>query len=134
MPLIQSRRTENTGFTLLEVLVALAVVAVALAALLKGVSSNALNEAYLRDKNFAHWVAMNVVAERQLGLQQEALLSDRGEVEMGAQRWQWRTRLLETFDAAIWRLEVEVRPVDGDDEAVLARLVAFLPRPEGEKR
>ncbi|MCW8828445.1 MAG: type II secretion system minor pseudopilin GspI [Gammaproteobacteria bacterium] len=134
MPLIQSRRTESTGFTLLEVLVALAVVAVALAALLKGVSSSALNEAYLRDKNFAHWVAMNVVAERQLGLQQEALLSDRGEVEMGGQRWQWRARLLDTFDAAIWRLEVEVRPVDGEDETVLARLVAFLPRPEGEER
>lgn len=125
------RHRTNSGFTLMEVLVALAVVAVALAALLKGASANAVNAAYLRDKSLAHWVAMNVVAERQLGLQQEGLSGDRGEEEMGGRRWAWRAELKDTFDKAIWRLEVEVRPADRDE--VLASLVAFLPRPEGEE-
>ena len=122
------------GFTLLEVLVALAVVAVALAALLKGVSANAVNAAYLRDKSFAQWVAMNVVAERQLGLtEQGGNSAERGEAEMGGRTWRWRAQLKETFDEAIWRLEVEVSPADAeDDESVRANVVAFLPKPEGE--
>ncbi|HEY9147528.1 MAG TPA: type II secretion system minor pseudopilin GspI [Gammaproteobacteria bacterium] len=125
-------RNNSSGFTLIEVMVALAVVAVALAALLKGVSTNTVNAAYLRDKSFAHWVAMNVVAERQLAAEQQTELAERGEAEMGGRSWLWRARLVETFDAAIWRLEVEVRPADSMDDAVLAQLVAFLPRPEGE--
>lgn len=120
------------GFTLLEVLVALVVVAVALAALLKGVSGNAVNATYLRDKTFAQWVAMNVVAERQLGLS-KGTQSERGEEEMGGRRWRWSAKLKETFDEAIWRLEVEVSAADAeDDESVRANAVAFLPKPEGE--
>lgn len=120
------------GFTLLEVLVALVVVAVALAALLKGVSGNAVNAAYLRDKSFAQWVAMNVVAERQLGMS-EGKKSERGEAEMGGRRWRWSARLKDTFDEAIWRLEVEVSAADAEDEqSVRANVVAFLPKPEDE--
>ncbi|MFO7592805.1 MAG: type II secretion system minor pseudopilin GspI [Pseudomonadota bacterium] len=123
---------DQDGFTLLEVLVALVVVAVALAALLKGASGNAINTAYLRDKTFAQWVAMNVVAERQLGLS-ESSQSERGEAEMGGRSWRWTAELKETFDEAIWRLEVEVSPADAEgDETVMAQVVAFLPKPEEE--
>lgn len=121
------------GFTLLEVLVALVVVAVALAALLKGVSGNAVNAAYLRDKTFAQWVAMNVVAERQLGLTQKNNKSERGEAEMGGRNWRWSAKLKETFDDAIWRLEVEVSAADtGEGNSVKANVVAFLPKPEDQ--
>ncbi|MGM0593466.1 MAG: type II secretion system minor pseudopilin GspI [Pseudomonadota bacterium] len=126
-----SRATAQRGFTLMEVLVALAVVAVALAALLKSVGGNASNAAYLRDKSFAHWVAMNVVAERQLQLESEGNKRDSGEAEMGQRRWYWQTELLETFDDAIWRLEVEVYSEEGGEGSPVAHLVAFLPREEG---
>ena len=53
------------GFTLIEVLIALAVLAIALSAVIKGVSANANNAAHLRDRMLAHWVAMNKVTELQ---------------------------------------------------------------------
>ncbi len=56
----------HRGFTLLEVLVALAVLAIAMAALIKTGGENTRSAAYLRDKTLAQWVAMNVIAEQRL--------------------------------------------------------------------
>ncbi|HEX2238999.1 MAG TPA: type II secretion system minor pseudopilin GspI, partial [Gammaproteobacteria bacterium] len=54
------------GFTLLEVLVALAVIAIALASIIKVVGTGAANAGYLRDKTFAHWVAANRLVQMQI--------------------------------------------------------------------
>jgi general secretion pathway protein I len=115
------------GFTLLEVMVALAVLAIALAALIKGVSDNAANAAHLRDKTLAHWVGMNVVAEQRLlgdGKQNE---TTRGEEEMGNHTWYWSSRLSSTFDDDVRRLEVEVWGNEERRADPLAKLVAFIP-------
>ncbi len=117
------------GFTLLEVMVALAVLAIALAALIKGVSDNTANAAHLRDRTLAHWVGMNVVAEQRLATKWDERGEQRGEEEMANHTWYWSARLVETFDEDVRRLEVEVRAEDERDAAPLARLVAFIPRP-----
>lgn len=57
---------DERGFTLLEVLVALAILAIALGALIKAGSTNTANAVYLRDKTFAHWVALNTITEMQV--------------------------------------------------------------------
>ncbi|MFO7808537.1 type II secretion system minor pseudopilin GspI, partial [Guyparkeria sp.] len=57
-----ARRTSR-GFTLLEVLVALVVLAVALGALIKAGSEHARNTAYLQERALAGWVAGNLVAD-----------------------------------------------------------------------
>ena len=57
--LFREAGTNAGGFTLVEVLVALSVIAIALAAVLKGASEGASSARYLRDKTLAHWVAMN---------------------------------------------------------------------------
>ena len=54
------------GFTLVEVMVALAVVAVALPALLTTLYQQADDTAYLRDKALAHMVAANRLQETRL--------------------------------------------------------------------
>ena len=117
------------GFTLLEVIVALAVLAIALAALIKGTADNANNAAYLRDKTLAHWVGMNVVAEQRLQAKWNEHGVERGDEEMGNHTWYWSAKLSKTFDEDVRRLEVEVRGNDARDTTPLASLVAFLPRP-----
>ena len=57
------RGGDAAGFTLVEVMVALAVVAVALPALLMSLYQQVDSTAYLRDKSMAHMVAANKLAE-----------------------------------------------------------------------
>jgi len=54
------------GFTLVEVLVALVVVALGLAALMVAVQGAARTSGYLRDKTLAQWIALNRIAEVRL--------------------------------------------------------------------
>lgn len=53
----------NDGFTLLEVMIALAVLAIALAAVIDKSIEAGANVSYLRDRTLAHWVAENRLAE-----------------------------------------------------------------------
>ena len=117
------------GFTLLEVLVALAVLAIALASLIKGVGGNAANEAYLRDKTLAQWVAMNVVGELQLAEKWPDKGKKQGSEAMGGHEWFWRYEISETLDEDVRRLDVRVRSSNDTDSSPLASVVAFLPKP-----
>jgi general secretion pathway protein I len=121
----------QNGFTLLEVMVALAVLAIAMAALIKGVSGNAANAAYLRDKSLAHWVGMNVVAEQRILGEWREKKSVRGEEEMGNHTWYWAAKITETFDEDVRRLDVTVTGSEERDATPLVTLVAFIPKPEG---
>lgn len=120
-------RLGQRGFTLLEVLVALAVLAIALVALVKGAAGNAGNLAYMRDKTMSQWVAMNVVAERQLAISGE-MKNDSGTAQMGGQSWYWQSSLNDTFDEGIVRLEVEVSSSRESADHPVTKVVAFLPR------
>src|SRR3569833_1152710 len=56
----------TSGYTLIEILVALAIIATAVAAVVAGVSGYVNNAAYLRDRTVAQWVVSNKIAEMQL--------------------------------------------------------------------
>ena len=123
---LNSRRFR--GFTLLEVMVALAVLAIAMAALIKGGAENARSAGYLRDKTLAQWVAMNVIAEQRLGTEWPAPGTRRGQEEMARHAWHWELKVSETFDEDVRRLDVAVRGSDEREISSLVALVAFLPR------
>ena len=80
------------GFTLIEVLVALAVVALGMSALLEMLSVSAGNVAALRDKTVAEWVAMNKIADTRLALNAPMTLgTTEGDIDDCAHgRWHWR--------------------------------------------
>ena len=120
------RTKRHAGFTLLEVLVALAVLALALGTLIKVGADNANNAAYLRDKTFAHWIAMNRIAELRLEEQWPATGTRRGDSEMGGREWHWEAEISDTSDKAIRRVEVAVFPFEERDSPLVLR-IGFLP-------
>jgi general secretion pathway protein I len=102
------RRT--AGFTLVEVLVALAIVTIGMAALLAALGSSADSIAYQRDKTFAEWVALNRIEEVRLATQRPTKGKSEGTAEMAGQQWKWAQEVLETEVKGILRVDVSVRP------------------------
>ena len=104
----QKTRLSAAGFSLIEVLVALAVVSIALGALVGSSSSNINTVSVLRDRTVAHWVASNIANNYHIqGLWPETGSSE-GVVEMANATWRWRVNVDATQVAEIRRLEISV--------------------------
>ncbi|HEY5718927.1 MAG TPA: type II secretion system minor pseudopilin GspI [Gammaproteobacteria bacterium] len=120
--------SRSRGFTLIEILVALAVLALGLGALLGASASQSRNTGYLVERTLAQWVAANVVAGYRVESGWPDLGESRGKAEMGGSDWHWRAATSATDDPDLRRLEVAVRPRE-DDPAPVTTLVAYLGRP-----
>jgi general secretion pathway protein I len=79
------------GFTLIEVLVALAIVAFGMGAVLSALSASAGNISALREKSLAQWIALNQVADARLNLQAPTAGTTTGEIRnFGNGNWHWQ--------------------------------------------
>jgi general secretion pathway protein I len=119
------RRTR--GFTLVEVLVALVVVALGLTALMVAVNGTARTSGFLRDKSLAQWIALNRLSEVRLNVTKFGQNTDTGELDFGSRKWHYDTRYFDTSIASMKR--VVVRVYLGDAKAKgnpLAQAVGFL--------
>jgi general secretion pathway protein I len=117
------------GFTLLEILVALAVIAIALAAIVGETVQRLSNTARLTDRTLAHWVAMNQVTAQQLSTTSwPAVGVTTGSIELANREWFWTLKVSATEDADVRRLDVEVRPFKSDENPMSAA-IAYLERP-----
>ena len=114
-------RRRERGFTLIEVLVALAIVAIGMAAVLGTITSSARTVLYMRDKTLANWVALNHIAEQRLQSQQQLpqLGNSDGDVDYAGLKWHWRQETVATAVKGMIRMDVMVRPADSksDDDA-----------------
>ncbi|HTW73645.1 MAG TPA: type II secretion system minor pseudopilin GspI [Steroidobacteraceae bacterium] len=82
------------GFTLLEVLVALVIVALGMSALLETLTESARNIAALRDRTVAEWIAMNQLALVRLNLNAPTIGTTQGDVQNCANgNWHWRQQV-----------------------------------------
>jgi general secretion pathway protein I len=107
------RHRPDGGFTLVEVLVALVVVAIGLAALMVAVSGTARTSGYLRDKTLAQWIALNRLAEVRLTVNKVAQSSsssngDTGELQFASRTWHYDTRYYDTQFQSTKRIVVRV--------------------------
>lgn len=96
------------GFTLIEVLIALVILSVALTAVIKAVSQNLRDTAYLEQKNIADWVGTNIINEVQLGLRTLSSGEVTAKAEMLDQEWIWTARVSTTPNTHIKKIEVKV--------------------------
>jgi general secretion pathway protein I len=113
-----------SGFTLLEVLVGLLVLALALLALTRTAGLQVSQFAALRGRTLAGWLAEDVLAETRLGSPFPAAGSSSGTRRFGARDWHWDARVQATDVATIRRIDVRVSAAT-DPETVLAQLTGF---------
>jgi len=108
----------SRGFTLLEVLIALAVLALGLMALIGTTGSAARDSIHLRDKTFATWVGMNELS--MLRVQQSWPNDDslNGDADMGGEKWHWKATMTKTADPGLLRIDIDVTLPDRPDDVV----------------
>lgn len=100
------------GFTLIEVLVALAIVAIGMAAVLGALGSAADTASYLRDKTFAQWIALNQLAQARLQSQPPTIGASDGELDYAGRHWRWRQEISDGGFPGILRIDVSVQLAD----------------------
>jgi len=113
------------GFTLIEVLAALVIVALGMLGVIEAVTQSARNGTYLREKTLAHWIALNVITEKRLQPEPPSVTESSGDVEFAGQRWRWSMQVTQTQVASLRRMDVSVRPADAPDSSALATVTGF---------
>ncbi len=120
-----SRRT-HAGFTLLEVLVAVAVLGIAMAAVISADARYADSAGYLRDRTMALWVAHNRMTEIELAPVWPDIGDSDDTVDMGTGRWHWRAHVQSTPDEHTRRIDVNVYREGDRQKTSYASLTTFL--------
>ena len=119
--------TRTRGFTLVEVLVALMVVAIGLAALMVAVSGTARTSGYLRDKTLAQWIGLNRVAEVRLNINKSGNSTDTAELDFAGRKWHYDTRYFDTSITSMKRIVVRVYAGDAKTKGnPLAETTSFI--------
>jgi general secretion pathway protein I len=113
------------GFTLIEVIVALLVIALGMLGVIQAVSQTAGNSGYLRDKTVAHWVAMNQLTAVRLQKSAPSIDKSSDEVEMAGRKWKWTMDVQQTPVETIRRIDISVRPADAKEGSSLASVTGF---------
>jgi general secretion pathway protein I len=123
---VTARIRQGRGFTLIEVLVALFIVALGIGALLATLTSAATTVDHLRDKSFAQWVALNQITQARLASTSTGTGSSSGEVDYAGNKWYWRQQVVDQGIAGMRRIDVEVSRSASPESSALATAVGFM--------
>ncbi len=115
----------SRGFTLLEVLIALAVVALGLTALVRAASLGASALDRERQITLATWVAQNVLAQTRLRGGLPAVGRSAGEERQGPFRYHWTLTVSNTDEPGVRRADVQVY-ADVENREPVTTLSGFL--------
>jgi general secretion pathway protein I len=127
MKALRFERRRSAGFTLLEVMVALGVAALSLAAVTAAMSQMVDAASSMRERTYASWIAQNRIAEMRLANVVPDVSEDSGEVEFAGLEWTWRSNVSETGVESLYRVDVAVSFVDS--EAVIRTVTGFIGEP-----
>jgi len=116
---------KRAGFTLIEVLVALAIVSIALMSALRAAGQGTNNVGELRSRLLAGWVAENLLAEHRARRDWLPLGIQRGTGREGGLDFAWREEVIATPNAAFRRVDVRVFAT-AEESHSLAHLAGFI--------
>ena len=105
----------NSGFTILEVMVALAIVSFSLTAIAASMGQMIDTANAMRERSYASWIAQNKIAEMRLANIVPEPTSTSGEVEYAGTEWAWRAVVFETGVENLFRVDVTVSYPGAED-------------------
>ncbi|MCL1077151.1 type II secretion system protein GspI [Parashewanella spongiae] len=102
------KNSKSEGMTLLEVMVALVIFAIAAISITKSIGELIANMPILEERTYAQWVADNVLVDAKLDPTFPAAGKKEGRVEMAGKEWYWRKEAVKTTDDDFRLLRVSV--------------------------
>jgi general secretion pathway protein I len=120
------------GFTLIEVMVALSIVALSLTAVAASMVQMIDAANAMRDRTYASWIAQNKITEMRLAADTPEVSASNGEVDYANTTWAWRAVVSATKVEDLYRIEVGVSLAGSDD--IIRSVTGFVgpPAPPGE--
>lgn len=115
------------GFTLIEVMVALVVAALALVAVMASISQMIDAGTAMRDRTYAAWIAQNKIAELRLANTEPEVSTSNGDVEFAGLEWAWTATISETGVQYLYRVDVGVSFAGSED--VVRTVTGFIGEP-----
>lgn len=103
------------GFTLIEVMFALLIVALTMGAIVETGGYSARRTSQLTEKTVASWIAQNQVTLYRARRTWTSESNKTGSVEMANVKWQWKMKISNTDEPLLRRIDVDVYLQDGED-------------------
>lgn len=121
-------RKQHAGFTLIEVIVAIVIVAIALLSAMQLSSRQANNVVEIEKRMLASWVASNHLAQLHFDAKTSKVRarSDTKRYKMGGQRWRSRAKIQATEIERVFLVNVNVSDDNDGDKTVYATLTSAL--------
>ncbi len=125
-------RRSCSGFTLIEVMVALSIVALSLTAVTASISQMINAAESMRNRTYASWIAQNRITELRLAAEAPEVGSSNGEVQYANTDWSWRAVVAETGVDDLFRIDVSVSLAGSEDNIRTVTGFVGLPGAPGE--
>ena len=121
------------GFTLLEVMIALAVFSIAAVGFSKVLSQNIQGMSRLEEKTIAHWVGKNELVQMRATAELPVLTTTNKKVEMAGREWLVTRKVIKASLAGFQRVDVEVGRIEGQVLSEKVTPLAVLTTYVGDK-
>ena len=115
MRTIRALYKKTSGFTLIEVMIAMAIAVLGLAAVGSSVSQMVDAGNTMRQRTYASWIAQNKIVELRLTNVTPDISETSGEIDYANREWSWRTTISETGIDKLYRVDVRVGLAGGDE-------------------
>lgn len=125
--MMRASKQPTRGFTLIEVMVALTIVAFSLTAVGASMSQMIDAATTMRDRTYASWIAQNKITEIRLANTIPDVGTSSGEIEFGNTNWEWNVAISESGIENFMRIDVSISLV-GEDY-VIRTVTGFIGEP-----
>ena len=125
-------RRWRDGFTLIEVMVALAIVSLSLASVAASMGQMIDTANAMRDRTFASWIAQNKITEYRIAGVMPEPGEDSGEIDYANTVWEWSAEISETGIENLMKIDVSVSYPGADDPIRVVTGFVGEPLPPGQ--